>query len=484
MGAHSANEWMDEAIRGEDVPASQRSEYSPSIIFDVGSANITVMCGANDAWFSWFHDRSRHAGIIEAWHRYPTGKGARYAFQSEVFGGVFRYRNWQMKAFVSMDCHAEVIGDGQLKRDMSQVIRYAMFLSVLSCGWWKTNKTDGKGGTYLVAWAGARSYVGPEDPGGGRSHPYAGICEVGGMGDDFSNVIGSRNEASWEVEPLLRVCEQTHGYKRWNMFSSSELDLMRRLVKTKDQLGGARLEDLQELARLLEECEYVSHVGVHLFKTDEGAGFLCVKSWASGSTSFKDASIVVKDGVDKREYREPYADDIDDTFGWMAAHGTLNRKSDVGGTAGFAVYEDRVEMFARTNAGAAANGFEPGPGRHFEQWRGQGQDLGAWPEGDRLVTLPGRLIWHCEIRQKKSKVEIHYPATGPGPDPDPDPDPGDPDMSVTGTKFSLRVIARGIQLLEKHGGNVSKAKKEADTDQEYQNAFGGWLKKWKEENQK
>lgn len=475
MGDEQAYAYVDDAIRGEVIPADQREAYNAFQIFDVGSANITVMNGANDLWHSWNHDRGRHQGILDAWHRYPTGKGKRYAYQNEVFGGVFRYRNWQIMSFVSMHCHAQLIGDSQLERDMAQVLRYTFFLAAMSAGWWKTNKTDGRGGTWAVAACGARSYVGPEDPNGGRSTPYAGICEVGGLGDDFSNLLGTRR-ASWELEPVIAACEQTHGYERWNMFTSEEIALLERVAKVKKSMTDKQVEDFEELARLFTECEYVSHVGVHHFKTDLGVAMACAKSHASGSTSFKLISIVVKDGVDKSEYLEPYAGDIDPQYGWGAV-APLNRKSDPGCTSGLAVYDDRVEFSFRCNAGASANGFEPGPGRHFAQWLGQSRDRDAWPERDRVITLPGKLIRHDEIRQKQAGVVLHFPTA---PNQPPDTDPEDPDMAEPGSKYRLRNVARSLELIKKHDGDVDAAKEECLTDEEFQKTLTGEHDKQKE----
>lgn len=474
MGDESAYAWMDEAIEGKFVPADQREAYNPETILGRGSANIPVLNAANDAHFAFHHEPHRLPGIIAAWKRYFDCKGKLYHGQSEPYG-CFRYCQWQTMSLVAMHGLAQRIGDSVLEDLCARWIRYRQFTFALSAGWWRY-----AGGSHPVAYAGARSFVGPSGDGGGRSVPWPGIAESGGSASDFSNCIGTRSEANWEVEPILQALERTMGYQRWNCISAAEVALMKNLARVKATMTPTQVSGLRELCGLIEDTGFVIHIGVHFFKTTEGVAIVFMKSHSSGSTSFKFGAVMMKDGRLATEAREAWYDNVDKQ--WLCLQeATLNRKSDPGGTGGFRVFTDRVEIECETKAGVAANGFEPGAGKHYEQWLGESRDPSAWPDGPRVMTLLGSLIAHYEIRQKQPKVTIHFPITGgTDPDPDPDPDPGG-DMNFPGTKWAVRWVARTNELLKKHDGNVDKAKKDAGNDPEFQKAFEGHFDKWKQE---
>lgn len=472
MGDESAYAWMDEAIEGKHVPADQREAYNPVTIFNKGSANICVLNGANDAWFAHHYERHRLNSIIQAWHAYFDCKGKFYHGQSEPFG-CFRYASWQTMSLVAMHGLAQEIGDTFLEDLCARWIRYRIFTFGLGAGWWKY-----EGGSILGPYAGIRSWVGPKNEGGGVPKPYPGIAESGSVISDYSNVLGSRREAGWELEPILQALE-ARGYTRWGCITDSEVDLLRRVAEVKKKMTAAQVENIQRLSGLIEATGFVTHITIHWFRTTKGSAFLLMRTWSSGSTNSKLGGMVIKQGRDAAEFKETWAGDVNEFFGWGSAT-PYNRKSDPGGTAAFRVYDDRVEMDVQTNAGAAANGFAPGEGHHYAQWKGQSQDPAAWPDKPRTITLPGELVGHYEIKQKQPKVIIHFPATNGS---SPGPEPGD-DVKFPGTKWAVRWVARTSELLHKHDGDVDKAKKEAESDPEFQKAFEGHFDKWNEEADK
>lgn len=467
MGDESAYAWMDEAIRGVDVPADQREAYNPETIFNKGSANIAVLNGANDAWWHWWHDRANLPPIIAAWKRYFDCKGKFYHGQSEPYG-CFRYASWQNMSLIAMHGLAQVMGDDELEDLCARWIRYRIFTFGLVACWWNY-----AGGLVAGPYAGVRSWVGPKQPGGGRPFPYAGLPENGGAADNYSNVRGTVNNAAWEEEPILRELERAHGYKRWNCITNNEVDLLKRTANTKKKLTDAQVADRQALCDLIKDTRFVIHMEVHFFRTDQGSAIIFMKSHSSGSTSMKFGGVVIKGGRDGSEMQETWADDrVDPMFKWTA-EAPYNRQSDPSGVGGFRVFDNKVEIFCTTNDGAAANGFEPGGGRYYAQWvNGDPRSMASWPEGERVATLPGKLLTHEFIKQKQATVTRQFPAGGGQPDPGPgEPDGGD--MAEPGTKYRVRNIARTLELLEKNNNNVDKAKKDAMTDEEFQKTLKG-----------
>ena len=108
------------------------------------------------------------------------------------------------------------------------------------------------------------------------------------------------------------------------------------------------------------------------------------------------------------EYPESWAHEIPSEFGWLHSGGHA-RRSDPGGTGGYELTQDRLRISAWTGDGSCANGFTPGPDRHYEQWRGWVTDQDAWPRGVREISLPGDLIWHVHIKAKGRGIDILHP---------------------------------------------------------------------------
>ena len=409
MGDESAHAWMEKAIRGEQVPADQRDAYNPVTVFGVGSANICVLNYANDLWFAYHHERHRVDGLITAGIRYFDCKGRFYHGQSEPFG-TFRYCQWQTKSLVAWHGFAQHVGHAEFEDLCARWLRYRIFTFGIGAVWWKY-KEAGLPGTIPGPYAGSRSWVGPEAPGGGRPVPYQGVPESGGIAADYSNVRGSRREANWEVEPTLQALEDTTGYRRWNCISDSEIALLKRVSNIRLEMSENQLDDLQELLGLIEETGFLLHVGVHIFRTTKGAGMVFERSWSSGSTNMKYGGVVIEGGRLEGEYRESWAGDIDKQFGWLSPT-SYDRRSDPGGTGSYRVLGNRVLLGAQTGPGDAANGFEPGEGKHWEEWRGGPRDSQAWRNGPREITLPGELVAHVHLVAKKATAKLVYPQVG------------------------------------------------------------------------
>lgn len=120
-------------------------------------------------------------------------------------------------------------------------------------------------------------------------------------------------------------------------------------------------------------------------------------------------------------------------------------------------------------------------------------EMGGWNE-DWGNSSPGGWNMHTDLiddqgrLSKGAKALLEFrgiskpwgPGDIPDPDPDPIPDPGD-DMNFPGTKWAVRWVARTNELLKENNGDVHLAKNLALQDEEFQKAFEGHYKKWKQE---
>ncbi len=168
------------------------------------------------------------------------------------------------------------------------------------------------------------------------------------------------------------------------------------------------------------------------------------------------------DGRDPREFPESWADEYDQHFGWLY-EGSHYRRSDPGGFGTITREGDRLNLSAYTGPGECANGFRPGPEKH-NSGEGHSQDPAQWLDGPRTISLDGDVVWWVRYSGRSATAEIVDSGQEPAP------------QFAPGTKFAYRAIRR-VQEMVADGRTPA----DAESDEEFQRAFAGWLRKWRGE---
>ena len=350
MGGESANEYVDKAIRGENVPESQRSQYNKETVYSRGSANICCLQAACDGWY-WYHrDKSKARDVLKSWEGYLE---LNRWFTSEPWSS-HRYGTWINMSYEAVAHLAKLLGNKTVEDGLHRYLRFEMLSTILTMGW-----TSEPGHGYSYARRGSRSWCGWDGPNGkGTGDPYTHLIEEAAIGRNVNNWFGRAGAANWELEPILKALSQK-GHKRWSYLSSDDKTLCLRLVQSSSVLTASGVDDLQRLLEKINGCDVRSHSTIHLVKTTQGTGWIAENTHGSGSTSFMVGKVWYKGQRNPAENRQTWADKYSKHFAPIF-EGNKARRSDPSGFGSITWDGSRFIFTAWTSSGECANGFVPG----------------------------------------------------------------------------------------------------------------------------
>ena len=450
MGGESAAGWIVRAIRGDDVPAEQRTKYNPETVFSRGSANICCLQATCAGWY-WYHrDKAKARAVLRAWRGYLE---LRRWYTSEPWSS-HRYGTWINMSYESVLWLAVLLGDEVVASGLRRYLRFEMLSTILTTGW--ISEPD-RGFPY--ARGGSRSWCGWDGENGkGTGMPYAHLVEEAAIGRNVNNWIGRAGEANWELEPILKALAR-HGHSRWSYLDRDERTLCLILIGKSTPLSTTSLGDLGRLLRKIRDCDVQTHSTVHLVKTTQGTGWIAERTHGSGSTSFMVGKVWYRSGRNPSENRQVWAEEYNRHFAPLF-EGNKARRSDPGGFGSVAWDGSRFVLKAWTGPGRCANGFEPGADRHNDG-RHNPRDPDGWRPGPKTLTLGGERIWHVKMTGKTGVVQLLYPGGGDPTDPPTDPPPDDgPGWHSIGAapgvelKFTTAAAQEALAVIDGGGNHI------------------------------